>query len=94
MPNGGNIAGILRSISSDIQVDNNNKVILRGSRPGNSITIIDDVKSMGDASVPSLAIGSVTVYSGGIPAKYGDFTGGVILIQTKSFFDYYYQYKD
>lgn len=94
MPTGGSISNILRAISTEIQVDNNNKIILRGSRPGNSITIVDDVKSMGDASVPGLAIGSVTVYTGGIPAKYGDFTGGVVLIQTKSFFDYYYQYKD
>lgn len=94
MPHGGSINGILRAISSDIQITKDNKIILRGSRPGNSITIIDHVKSLGDASVPSLAIGSVTVYSGGVPAKYGDFTGGVILITTKSFFDYYYEYKD
>lgn len=94
MPTGRSLSGILRAISSDISIDKNNKVILRGSRPGNSITIVDDVKSMGDASVPSSAIASVTVYSGGIPAKYGDFTGGVVLIQTKSYFDYYYKYKD
>jgi len=94
MPTGGSITGILRAISSDIQISKDNKIILRGSRPGNSITIVDDVKSIGDVSVPSLAIGSVTVYSGGVPAKYGDFTGGVVLIQTKSFFDYYYEYNN
>jgi hypothetical protein len=27
------------------------------------------------------------VYSGGIPAKYGDCSGGVIVIETKSYFD-------
>jgi len=94
MPTDGSINSILRAISSDIQITKDNKVILRGSRPGNSITILDYVKSMGEVSVPSLAIGSITVYSGGVPAKYGDFTGGVILITTKNYYDYYYDFKD
>ncbi len=94
MPTGGSLTGIIRAISSDVQITANNEIILRGSRPGNSITIIDHVKSLGEATVSSLAIGSVTVYSGGVPAKYGDFTGGVIIINTKNFFDYYYDYKD
>jgi hypothetical protein len=31
------------------------------------------------------------VYSGGLPAKYGDTMGGVIVVETKSFFDMYYE---
>lgn len=93
MPKSGGINGILRAISSDIQISADNKIILRGSRPGNTVTIIDNVKSMGEASVPSLAIASISVYSGGVPVRYGDFTGGVVLIQTKSYFDYYYANK-
>ncbi|MBN2668964.1 MAG: carboxypeptidase-like regulatory domain-containing protein [Bacteroidales bacterium] len=92
MPHSGGVLGIVRALSSDVQVDENNKIILRGSRPGNSITIVDGVKTLGEVNVPSVAISSVTVYSGGVPARYGDFTGGVVLIQTKSFFDFYYEY--
>lgn len=94
IPRSGGINGILRSISSDIQISSDNKIILRGSRPGNTTTIIDNVKSLGEASVPSLAIASISVYSGGVPVRYGDFTGGVVLIQTKGFFDYYYANKN
>jgi len=33
-------------------------------------------------------IGNMTVYTGGVPAKYGDFTGGVVVIESKSYSDY------
>jgi outer membrane receptor protein involved in Fe transport len=39
----------------------------------------------GTAEVPSQAIEQVTILSGGIPAEYGDLTGGVIIISTKNF---------
>jgi hypothetical protein len=91
MPSDGSIAGLIRTMSSEVQVNEKNEIILRGSRPGNSITIVDGIKSMGEVSVTGSAIGSITVYSGGIPAKYGDFTGGVVLINTRDYFDYYYE---
>ena len=31
------------------------------------------------------------VYPGGLPAKYGDVTGGVVAIDTKSYFDLWQQ---
>jgi outer membrane receptor protein involved in Fe transport len=43
--------------------------------------------------VPGSSIGGVTVYTGGIPAKYGDTTGGVIILETKSYFDLYREWK-
>jgi hypothetical protein len=38
----------------------------------------------------------MTVYAGGIPARYGDFTGGVIVVETMGYFDWLkmQQYKD
>jgi outer membrane receptor protein involved in Fe transport len=39
------------------------------------------------SGIPSLAIGSLEIYTGGIPAKYGDVTGGVIMMTTKGYFD-------
>ena len=29
----------------------------------------------------------MTVYTGGIPAAYGDLTGGLVMVTTKSFFN-------
>lgn len=82
------------SLSSDIQKGADDELYFRGSRSSSVAYIVDGVK-LGNtmANVPSSAIGSVTVYTGGIPAKYGDVTGGVIILETKSYFDLYNQRK-
>ena len=62
----------------------------RGSRTSAIAYFIDGVKQADNFTrLPASAIGSMTVYTGGLPAKYGDVTGGVIIIETKSYFDYY-----
>jgi hypothetical protein len=33
----------------------------------------------------------MSIYTGGLPAKYGDTTGGVIVIETKSYLEDYYE---
>ena len=68
------------------------QLYFRGSRTGAVQYQIDGIKMTGDVStVPSSAIGSISVYTGGVPAKYGDTTGGVVVIETRSFMDLYYQ---
>lgn len=82
-----NAAMLARSYSSDIQVVGS-QMVIRGSRPGSSSVYIDGMKVTNEMSgLPSLAIGSMEIYTGGIPAKYGDVTGGVIMMSTKSYFD-------
>lgn len=90
LPENRNIPSMLASISSSFYVsDDGKQVNVRGSRNGDAIYIIDGIKIQGgDLSVPGGAIGSMTVYAGGVPAAYGDFTGGVIIIETKSYFDW------
>jgi len=41
--------------------------------------------------VPPTSIASFTIYTGGLPARYGDVTGGAVAIETKSYFDLYMQ---
>jgi len=43
------------------------------------------------SAVPNEAINSFSVYTGGVPAKYGDVTGGIVAIETKSYFDLWQQ---
>lgn len=58
----------------------------KGSRTENMASFIDGVRIAGRLpQVPSSAISSVTVYTGGLPAKYGDVTGGVVVIETKTY---------
>lgn len=78
---------IVGRMLSDAQMVNN-QLVIRGSRPGSSTVYIDGMKVTDErSSLPSLGIGSVEVYTGGIPAKYGDVTGGVIMMTMKGYFD-------
>lgn len=70
-----------------------NGIIIRGSRPGSSAYFIDGVKVDELGYISSRSIASMTVYSGGIPAKYGDITGGVVIVETKSYFDFLNEHK-
>ncbi len=56
---------------------------VRGTREGSTYTYIDGVKVRGSATVPQGAIDQVSVLTGGMPAQYGDATGGIISITTK-----------
>lgn len=93
-PNIQNPKQLFASYNSDIIIpEGTNDVIIRGSRPGDAIYYVDGVKSQDLNGVPGVGIGSMTGYTGGIPAKYGDTTGGVIVLETKSYFDLYYAWK-
>ena len=48
--------------------------------------IIDGEKLIGSIEVPATAIQSASIISGGVPAAYGDLTGGVVIITTKDYF--------
>lgn len=71
---------------------NGDGLFFRGSRSENMCYFVDGVK-LGDrlSAVPNDAINSFSVYTGGLPAKYGDVTGGVVAIETKSYFDLWQQ---
>ena len=67
------------------------QLYFKGARPQNIATFIDGVKIGGGEvpRIPANAINNLTVYTGGIPASYGDITGGVIVIETKGYMDFY-----
>ena len=81
------LKALIASRNSDIKVGSDGQMMIRGSRGNNLISYIDGVKMNEVQSVPSAAIGAITIYSSAIPAKYGDTTGGVIIIETKSYYD-------
>ena len=65
---------------------NGEGLYFRGSRTENTVSFIDGMKISGAVPrVPPSAISSVSVYTGGLPARYGDVTGGVIVIETKTY---------
>jgi outer membrane receptor protein involved in Fe transport len=56
---------------------------VRGQRTDGNVTYIDGIRVRGSANLPESAIEQVSVILGGVPAQYGDATGGIINITTK-----------
>ncbi len=56
---------------------------VRGARTDQTATYIDGIRVIGNTSVPQSAIEQVDVILGGVPARYGDVTSGVINVTTK-----------
>ncbi|MDD3875693.1 MAG: TonB-dependent receptor [Bacteroidales bacterium] len=56
---------------------------IRGAREEGTVTYIDGVRVRGSSGIPQAAIDQVTVMTGGLPAQYGDATGGVVNITTR-----------
>ena len=86
------IKTLATSMSSEIKVDDDGQLMFRGARKGDMIYILDGIKSNEVYSVPSCSINRMMVYTGGLPAKYGDTLGGAIVVETKSYFDLYRAY--
>src|SRR5690606_33681588 len=66
-----------------VQETNDGDVSIRGARTDNTYYYIDGIKVRGSNSLPKAAIEEVSVMTGGIPANYGDATGGIIAITTR-----------
>ncbi|MBN2728633.1 MAG: carboxypeptidase-like regulatory domain-containing protein [Bacteroidales bacterium] len=90
IPERRDLNGILAVMSSEIQVsDDREEVYFRGSRNGDAIYYIDGIRMRDSKNMcPSMAIGSIMVYTGGVPSKYGDYSGGVVVVETMSYFDW------
>ena len=78
MPNYGSINKLASITSSDIQVSDNNGIytFVGPDQVMLFILLTECVAINPTAICPSVAIGSMQIYMCGVPAKYGDFTGG------------------
>lgn len=66
-----------------VQTATDGTTSIRGARAENTWYYIDGVKVRGTTRLPKAAIQEVSVLTGGIPANYGDVTGGVVSITTR-----------
>lgn len=81
--------GDLRDVittTAGVYQDGLGELRVRGSRSGDMVYFVDGVKMSTFPSIPRSGIYSMRVYTGAIPAKYGDTTAGVVEITTKSVF--------
>jgi outer membrane receptor protein involved in Fe transport len=66
------------------QSDEGNGISIRGARGDGTVYYIDGMKIRGLTALPQNSIAQLQVITGGTPAEFGDFTGGVINITTAS----------
>lgn len=64
------------------QRDAGDPLNVAGSRSEATAIYVDNVKVRGDYQVPQAAISQIALMNSGMPAEFGDATGGVILITT------------
>ncbi len=84
-----NIKSLINSMSTDVRMTNDGELVFRGARKGDMLYLMDGVKTASIGNVPSSSIGRMMIFTGGLPAKYGDTLGGVVIMETKSYFDLY-----
>jgi len=78
---------LIAGMTTDVRLTDDGELVFRGARKGDMIYMMDGIKSDKIGTVPSCSIARIMVYSGGLPAKYGDTTGGVVVMETLSYFD-------
>ena len=82
----GNIIDLMITIVPGIQPTPDGKdIYMRGSRRGSTGYYVDGNRTMGVPEVPGPGIAEMEVLTGGVPAEYGDCTGGLVIITTKEY---------
>jgi len=87
------VKSLVTTMSSEVKLSDDGELMFRGARKGDMIYVLDGIKSNEVFNVPSCSIARMMVYTGGLPAKYGDTLGGAVILETKSYFDLYRQWQ-
>lgn len=87
----GRSAASIASTVGGVGVDANGGIAsVRGARSDATYYYIDGIKVRGSSGLPKAAIQEVSVMTGGIPANYGDATGGIISVTTRGPSSFYF----
>ncbi|MBL0310464.1 MAG: carboxypeptidase regulatory-like domain-containing protein [Bacteroidetes bacterium] len=78
-----NVSDLVASGAGIVQSDQGGGINIGGQRGEGTQYYVDGVKVIGSPSLPASSIEQIQVITGGVPAKYGDLTGGIINITTK-----------
>ncbi len=76
-------AGVASTVGGVNENEGTGGLSVRGSRSDASYYFIDGIKVRGSSNLPKSALEEVTVITGGLPANYGDATGGIISVTTR-----------
>jgi len=76
-------AGVAGTVGGVSTSEGSGAISVRGSRSDGTYFFIDGIKVRGSANLPKSSIEEVKVITGGVPANYGDVTGGIISVTTR-----------
>ena len=76
-------AGVAQTVGGVNTNEGTGAISVRGSRSDGTYFYIDGIKVRGSSNLPKSALEEVSVITGGVPANYGDVTGGIISITTR-----------
>lgn len=79
------IALILSVTPGVLPTDDGKDLYIRGSRRGSTAYYVDGNRTMEVPDIPGMGISRMEVLTGGVPAQYGDCTGGLVIITTKEY---------
>lgn len=77
------VSDIAATTAGAFQSDQGGGISIKGGREDGTEYYIDGVKVTGVPTLPASAIEQLQVITGGVPAKYGDLTGGIVNITSK-----------
>ena len=77
------VGSIASQAAGVFQSDEGGALNVKGSRDEATDYYIDGIKVRGSSNLPKSALEEVSVITGGVPANYGDVTGGIIAITTR-----------
>lgn len=80
-----NVRDIAATAAGVYQKEEGGAINVRGARAESTQYYVDGIKEIEGFSLPKSAIAQIQIITGGIPAMYGDATGGIIVITTKSY---------
>jgi len=78
-----NISDIAATTAGVFQSDQGGGLNVKGARSEGTQYYVDGIKISGVATIPASSIEQLQVITGGVPAKYGDLTGGIVNITSK-----------
>lgn len=78
-----NVVDLVATTGGIVQSDQGSGFNIGGQRGEGTVYFVDGVKVIGSPTLPATSIEQIQVITGGVPAKYGDLSGGVINITTK-----------
>lgn len=82
----GDIVSMITAVTPGVLASEDGKnLYIRGSRTGSTAFYVDGNRVIGSPNIPALSIAGMEVLTGGVPAQYGDCTGGLVIITTKEY---------